>query len=73
MYFFTASTKRYDLLVKALRLENTKTRIHVPQRVNTTRWSCRSDATKALVLGYKQFKSTLIQIANDCKQTTKTR
>lgn len=71
--FFTASTKRYELLVKALSLENTKTRIHVPQRVNTTRWSCRSDATKALILGYKQLKSTLIQIADDFEQTTKTR
>ncbi|XP_050061579.1 uncharacterized protein LOC126551671 [Aphis gossypii] len=71
--FFTASTKRYELLVKALSLENTKTRIHVPQRVNTTRWSCRSDATKALILGYKQFKDTLIQIADDFEQTTKTR
>nr|XP_047141248.1 uncharacterized protein LOC124816200 [Hydra vulgaris] len=71
--FFTASTKHYKLLVKALSLENTKTRIHVPQRVNTTRWSCRSDATKALILGYNQFKSTLIQIADDFEQTTKTR
>ncbi|XP_065652763.1 zinc finger MYM-type protein 1-like [Hydra vulgaris] len=71
--FFTASTKRYELLVKALSLEKTKTRIHVPQRVNTTRWSCRSDATKALILGYKQFKSTLIQTADDFEQTTKTR
>ncbi|XP_065651224.1 uncharacterized protein LOC136079416 [Hydra vulgaris] len=68
--FFTASTKRYELLVNALSLENTKTRIHVPQRVNTTRWSYRSDATKALILGYKQFKSTLIQIPNDFEQTT---
>ncbi|XP_065658754.1 zinc finger MYM-type protein 1-like [Hydra vulgaris] len=71
--FFTASTKRYELMVKALSLENTKTRIHVPQRVNTTRWSCRSDATKALILGYKQFKSTLIQIADDFEKTTKAR
>jgi hypothetical protein len=71
--FFTASTKRYELMVIALSLENTKTRIHVPQRVNTTRWSCRSDATKALMLGYKQFKSTLIKIADDLEQTTKTR
>ncbi|XP_065664704.1 uncharacterized protein LOC136086337 [Hydra vulgaris] len=39
--FFTASTKRYELLVKAL--------------------------------SYKQFKSTLIQIADDFEQTTKTR
>jgi len=70
--FFTASTERYELLVKALTLENTKTRIHVPQRV-TTRWSCRSDATKALILGYKQFKNTQIQIADDFEQATKTR
>ncbi|XP_065664481.1 uncharacterized protein LOC136086134 [Hydra vulgaris] len=71
--FFTASTKRYELLVKALSLEITKTHIHVPQRVNTTRTSCRSDATNALILGYKQFKSTLIQIADDFERTTKTR
>jgi len=71
--FFTVSTKRYELLAIALNLENTKTRVHVPQRVSTTRWSCRSNATKALILGYKQFKSTLIQIADDSEQTTKTR
>ncbi|XP_065645338.1 uncharacterized protein LOC136075828 [Hydra vulgaris] len=33
----------------------------------------QSDATKALILGYKQFKRTLIQIADDFEQTTKTR
>lgn len=71
--FFTVSTNRYELLVVALNSENTKTRVHVPQRVNTTRWSCRSDATKALMLGYKQFKSALMEIADDIEQTAKTR
>lgn len=55
----------YELLIIALSLEDTRTRVHVPQRVTTTRWFCRSDATKALMLGYKQFKNVLIQIADN--------
>ncbi|XP_050535007.1 uncharacterized protein LOC126902026 [Daktulosphaira vitifoliae] len=54
--FFTASTKRYELLIKALSLENTKSRIHVLQRVNTTRWSCRSDTTKLLCKAINNLK-----------------
>lgn len=68
--FFAPSTKRYKLLVKDLSSENTKT---LSIRVYTTRWSCIFDATQDLMLDYKQFKSTPIQIADDFEQTTITR
>lgn len=55
--FFTASTHRYEIL--------TKKAVSVPKRINTTRWSCRADATKALSEGYSQFIEALDQIADD--------
>ena len=43
----------------------TKKAVSVPKRINTTRWSCRADATKALSEGYSQFIEALDQIADD--------
>ena len=55
--FFTSSTHRYEVLTQ---LSNS-----VPKRINTTRWSCRADATKALSKGYMEFIEALNQIADD--------
>lgn len=55
--FFTASTHRYEVL--------TQLSVSVPKRINTTRWSCRADATKALSQGYLQFIEALDQITDD--------
>ena len=37
----------------------------VPKRISSTRWSCRADATKALVNGYSQIRDVLHKIVND--------
>lgn len=55
--FFTASTHRYELLKQRS--------ITIPKRINTTRWSCRADATKAMAQGYSQFMEALDEIADD--------
>ena len=45
--FFTASTHRYEVLSNALKSADRSD--CVPKRINTTRWSCRADASKAFV------------------------
>lgn len=55
--FFTASTHRYEVLKRFSPV--------VPKRINTTRWSCRADATKSLSLGYAEFIEALDHIAAD--------
>ncbi|KAE9521909.1 hypothetical protein AGLY_017716 [Aphis glycines] len=66
--FFTSSPSRYQILTKKLSLKNSNTQFHVPKNLNDTRWSCRADATKALVLGYNEFKETLEYISKDPEQ-----
>ena len=46
---FTASTRRYEMLTDSLKSADSY--VCVPNRVTTTRWSCRADASKALVQG----------------------
>ena len=58
--FFTASTHRYEIL--------SQLSVSAPKRINTTRWSCRADATKALSLGYFKFIEALDQIADDAHE-----
>ncbi|XP_060861872.1 uncharacterized protein LOC132938900 [Metopolophium dirhodum] len=36
--------------------------------LNETRWSCRADATKAVVFGYDYIKEALVEISNDLDQ-----
>ncbi|VVC33884.1 Ribonuclease H-like domain,Domain of unknown function DUF4371 [Cinara cedri] len=71
--FFTASTHRYDELKQNLQSTDKTVRIQIPKRISTTRWSCRSDATKALFRGYSQIKSTLDSISNNLNELPKTR
>lgn len=66
--FFTASTSRYQILIKKLSLKDSNIQFHVPKNLNDTRWSCRTDATKVLVLGYNEFKQTLNYISKDPEQ-----
>ena len=61
--FFTASTKRYKILIDTLKEHGGN--ILVPQPVSQTRWSARADATKALVKGYQPIKNALLKIAKD--------
>ena len=46
---FTASTRRYEMLTDSLKSADSY--VCVPNRVTTTRWSCRADASKALAQG----------------------
>ena len=47
MCFFTVSTNRYEMFTDSLKTVESS-RISVPKRVSTTRWSRRSDAVKVL-------------------------
>ena len=71
--FFTVSTYRYNLLMECLKSCQSSNRVIVPKRVDTTRWSCRVDASKALVRGYEQFKDALAKISDDTEQLNKIR
>jgi hypothetical protein len=59
--FFTASTRRYEILTNKLKLGGSQTL--TPKRLSTTRWSCRADATRALVEGYSHIQDALMEIA----------
>lgn len=65
--FFTASTERYKILVDKLS-GDTSTSFYVPKNLNETRWSCRADATKAIVNGYDKIKLALAHICEDEEQ-----
>ena len=47
--FFTATTERFATLLK--KLSENITKFYVPKVLSETRWSCRADATKAIVNG----------------------
>ncbi|XP_065665548.1 zinc finger MYM-type protein 1-like [Hydra vulgaris] len=70
--FFTASTNRYALLTDSLKSVESGW-VHVPKRISTTRWSCRSDSVKALIVGYHPFRNTLQNISENENKTPKAR
>ena len=72
MFFFTASTHRYELLKNALKGEKNR-KLVIPKRINTTRWSCRADAVEALRTGYKEIRECIQILSNDTDENTKTR
>ena len=47
--------------------------VHVPKRVSITRWSCRFDAVKALIVGYHPIRNTLQNILENENETPKAR
>lgn len=69
--FFTASTRRYEILTTCLSRSGGQT--CVPKRISTTRWSCRANATKALTLGYREIDNALISIANNSEELAEVR
>ena len=69
--FFTASTHRYEVLSNALKSADRSVR--VPKRINTTRWSCRADASKAFVQGYPEIKNALAEFADNPNEVPKMR
>ncbi|XP_066969168.1 52 kDa repressor of the inhibitor of the protein kinase-like [Macrobrachium rosenbergii] len=62
-FFFTASTARYATLKE--KLTRADKQLYVPKRLNETRWSCRADATKAIVHGYREMREALYDIMTD--------
>ena len=62
--FFTDSTHRFQILTDVLK-ETESGKTYVPKRLIAIRWSCRADATKALVNGYSQIRDTLHKMAQD--------
>ena len=64
--FFTATTERFAILVKKLSENNTK--FYVSKILSGTRWSCRANATKAIVHGYEKIKEALADISYNQEQ-----
>jgi hypothetical protein len=71
--YFTASTNRYKVLTNCLKRAETENPILIPKRTKTTRWSCRSYATKALLRGYKKIKNALLEISENKEELGKSR
>jgi hypothetical protein len=49
-------------------LSENNTKFYVPNKLSETRWSCRADATKAIVHGYEKIKEPLADISQDQEQ-----
>ena len=64
--FFSASTKRTELL------NNSEAKLSL-KRISTTRWSCRADATKALIKDYKPLQIALEKLSTDTQEKGETR
>lgn len=67
--FFSASTKRWDILLDHLESDllerkqaKPQERLLVPKKLSGTRWSARDDSCRALKSGYKSFASALREI-----------
>ena len=69
--FFTASTHCYEVLSNAFKSADRS--VCVPKRINTTRWSCRADASKAFVQGYPEIKNALTEFADNPNKVPKVR
>ena len=67
--FFTASTHCYEVMSNALKSADIS--VCVPKRINTTRWSCRADASKAFVQGYPEIKNALAEFADNPNEVPK--
>lgn len=65
--FFTASTERYRILTEKLS-QNKNRQFYVLKKLSDTRWSCRAEATKAIVDGYSEIKEALTSISSDEEQ-----
>ncbi|XP_025417893.1 uncharacterized protein LOC112688756 [Sipha flava] len=63
----------YKVLTNCLKRAETENPILIPKRTKTTRWSCRSYATKALLRGYKKIKNALLEISENKEELGKSR
>ena len=69
--FFTTSTHRYEVLSNALKSADIS--VCVPKWINTIRWSCRADASKAFAQGYPEIKNALAEFADNPNEVPKVR
>ena len=66
LFVFTISTHRHQRLTEALTfIIDSSLSL---KRVTSTRWSCRTDATKVLKHDYQQIKDILKQIDDDIEE-----
>lgn len=65
--FFIASTERYRILTEKLSKKKNR-QFYVLKKLSDTRWSCRAEATKALVDGYNEIKDALTSIFRNKEQ-----
>ncbi|KAL4105050.1 hypothetical protein QTP88_020340 [Uroleucon formosanum] len=65
--FFTASTERYQILIEKLSKKKSG-QFYVLKKLSDTRWSCRAEATKAIVEGYSEIEEALTSISSDIEQ-----
>ena len=54
--FFTADISRVQILTDKLSHSGTKKDDYILKRLTNTRWSCRADATKAIVSNYAEIQ-----------------
>ncbi|XP_046597644.1 zinc finger MYM-type protein 1-like [Neodiprion lecontei] len=70
--FFTASTERYGILIEKLSKKKSG-QFYVLKKLSDTRWSCRAEATKAIVDGYSEIEEAVTSISSDKEQKEITR
>ena len=69
--FFTASTHRHEVLSNAPKSAGRS--VCVPKMINSTRWSCRADASKTFVQGYTEINNALAKFADNPNEVPKVR
>ena len=68
--FFSGSIHRWSVMLQYLKSESGTQSTLVVKNVSDTRWSARSDATKALSKGYRYSQEALKFISEDGNQKT---
>ena len=70
-FFSLLSTCLYEMLTDSL--YSADSYVCVQKRVTTKRWSCRADASNALLWGYLQIRDVLAKTADDPDEMPKVR
>lgn len=62
--FFSASTSRWAIIETLIKNSDSKQKL-LPKRLNTTRWSAKWHASRALIVNYWEFHAALEKIAEN--------
>ncbi|XP_068994056.1 zinc finger MYM-type protein 1-like [Neodiprion pinetum] len=62
-----SSSERYGILIEKLSKKKSG-QFYVLRKLSDTRWSCRAEATKAIVDGYSEIEEALASISSDKEQ-----